>query len=56
MHTWQSKVCKTCNHWSEAGKGVCTLSQRACGQFYRCESWEATGVRARELDVLRKAS
>jgi hypothetical protein len=56
MHSWQSKVCKTCCHWSEAGKGICNLNQRACGQFYRCESWQAMGMNAQERDILLKAS
>ena len=49
MHAWQVKVCKTCTHWSEAVKGQCALSSKACGQFYRCPRWEpwVEGARSR---------
>ncbi len=56
MHAWQAKVCKTCSHWSEATKGLCTLTERACGQFYRCDSWKALHPSAQEQQALRKAS
>lgn len=55
MRAWQSKVCKTCCHWSEAGKGLCTLSERACGQFYRCDFWQAPGMSAQEQEALARA-
>jgi len=33
------KVCRTCRHWSDKQKGVCTRLQHGVGQFWMCEDW-----------------